>query len=415
MPKSPHVRALAVEEALRVVLEATPVLPAEEADLLEAPGRVLLEDIRADRDQPPFDKALMDGFAVVAADLVSAPRLLRVVDDIPAGSDPGRLRRVEPGSAARIMTGAPMPPGADAVLIVEESEPIPGDPGAVRARASVRPGDNLARRGDDLRRGDLLLVSGLRLAPAEIAVLAACGRPRVRVGGRPRVAVLATGDELVPPWTAPPPGGIRNSNGPLLLALARAAGAAARDLGIARDDPAALERAIAEGLRDDVLILSGGVSMGERDLVGAALRGLGTEILFEKVAIKPGRPFTFGRRGATLVFACPGNPVSCYVIFEVFARAALRRMMGFPRPERRPVRAVLASPIRQRPGRAGYYQARVRFADGRCEIEPVKTSGSADFSACARGNALAIAPADTAVLEAGAEIDVLLLDDFEDR
>jgi molybdopterin molybdotransferase len=415
MPKSPDVRALSVEEALRVVLEATPVLPAEEAGLPEAAGRVLREAIRADRDYPAFDKSLMDGWAVVAADLVSPPRVLEVAEEIPAGRDPAGLRPIVPGSASRIMTGAPLPPGADAVLIVEDSEPIAGDPATVRATAAVRPGDNLARRGADLRRGDVLLEPGRRIGAPEIAVLAACGRVRVSVGGRPRVAVLSTGDELAPPESDPPPGGIRNSNGPLLSALARAAGARTRDLGIARDDAAELERMIGEGLRDDALILSGGVSMGERDLVAGVLRALGVEILFEKVAIKPGRPFTFGRRGATLVFGCPGNPVSCHVVFEVFARPALRKMMGFPRPERRPVRAVLTAPVRQRPGRAGYHQARARFAGGGLEVEPVPTTGSADFAACARGNALAIAPADAAVLEAGFEIDVLLLDDHEDR
>jgi molybdopterin molybdotransferase len=413
--KKSGVVALGVTEALRSVLEAAPVLPDAEASSEEARGRILREPIHADRDAPPFDKSLMDGFAVLAADLEGAPRDLRLLGEIPAGTDPAALRRVEPGTCFRIMTGAPIPPGADAVLVVEESEPAPGDPARVRARSPVRAGDNLARRGADVRQGDALLREGDLIGPAEIAVLATCGRTRVRVGGRPRVAVLATGDELVEPSLEPPPGGIRNSNGPLLTSLAIEAGAEARDLGIAPDDPAALRSAMTRGLEHDVLILSGGVSMGERDLVAAALRDLGVSIRFEKVAIKPGRPFTFGTIGTTLVFGCPGNPVSAYVIFQVFARPALRRMQGFPRPVREPVRGVLLAPLRQRPGRAGYHQVRARFAEGRLVVEGLATSGSADFAACARANALAIVPAETAALRAGDAVEVLLLDDHEDR
>lgn len=413
--KKSGVAALSVSEALCSVLEAAPVLPEATVSFAESRGRILRETIRADRDAPPFDKSLMDGFAVNAGDLRSAPVTLTVLGEIPAGTDPAALRRVEPGTCFRIMTGAPIPPGADAVLIVEESGPVPGDPARVQARSAVRPGDNLARRGAEVRGGETLLEEGDLIGPAEIAVLAACGRTRLRVGGRPRVAILATGDELVPPASAPPPGGIRNSNGPLLNALALEAGAEARDLGIAPDDPAALRAAITRGLEDDVLILSGGVSMGEHDLVAAALRELGVSIRFEKVAIKPGRPFTFGTRGGTLVFGCPGNPVSAHVIFQVFARPALRRMQGFPRPLRQPVRGVLLGPLRQRPGRAGYHQARARFAEGRLVVEILPTSGSADFVSCARANALAVVPAETEALHAGDAVEVLLLDAHEDR
>ncbi len=406
---------LTVEEALAIVLQTTPVLPAEEVPYAEAAGRVLQEEIRADRDYPPFDKAMMDGYAVVAADLDRPPRDLAVIEEIPAGADPARLRRVERGSAARIMTGAPMPPGADAVLVAEETETLPGRPERMRAKAGVRPGENLARRGEDVRAGTILLAPGEFIGPGEIGVLASCGATRVRVGGRPRAAILATGDELVPPEAIPAGGRIRNSNGPLLRALLRRNGIEALDLGIAPDEPAGLRTFLERGLDADLFLLSGGVSMGVYDLVEQGLRDLGVEILFERVAIKPGRPFTFGRRGGTLVFGCPGNPVSTYVIFQIFARAALRKMAGFPDPGPRQVRGVLETPVRQRAGRAGYAQARAAWQGDRYVVTVLPTSGSADFVSCARGNALAILPPAAAALPAGASIDLILLDDDRDR
>ena len=408
-------RPLPVDQALALVLQASPILPPEEIPFAESLGRVLQEEVRADHDYPDFDKALMDGYAVAAADLKETPRLLRILEEIPAGRDPAGLRRLEPGSASRIMTGAPVPPGADAVLIVEETEEAPGDPGSIRARGAVRPGENLARHGTDVRAGEVLLAPGDFVGPGEIGVLAACGRPRVRVGGRPRLTVLATGDELVDPGQDPGPGRIRNSNGPMLAALARRAGAEVRAPGIVRDEEAALRSAIERGLEGDALVLSGGVSMGRYDLVAQALRAAGVEILFDRVAIKPGRPFTFGRRGPALVFGCPGNPASAYVIFQIFARAALRKMMGFRDPTARPLRGTLLNPLRQRPGRAGYHQAVARWDGSRYAVEVLPTSGSADFVSCARGNALALVPAEAEALGAGDTVDVILLDDHVDR
>ena len=406
---------LAVERAMSIVLEATPVLPFEQVRMDDALGRRLQEEIRADHDYPEFDKSLMDGYAVIAADTQREPRSLRVLQEIPAGMDPANLRPVVPGNASRIMTGAPIPPGADAVLIVEETKKVEGDPQTVRPMSAVQPGASVARRGADVRSGALLLHVGDFIGPGEIGVLAACGRTRVRTGGRPRLAVLATGDELVEPEYPPGPGQIRNSNGPVLHALALRAGAVARTLGIAPDEESRLRLMIEDGLRDDVLVLSGGVSMGTHDLVGAALRSLGVEILFDKVAIKPGKPFTFGRRGRTLIFGCPGNPVSTYVIFQVFVRAALRRMTGSPNPIPAPVRGVLKSPVRQRPGRAGYYQARATWIGAGYDVEILPTSGSADFVSCARGNALAIVPSGVASLAAGESVEVLLLEDSTER
>src|SRR3989442_14183414 len=329
--------------------------------------------------------------------------------------DPATLRPVVPGHASRIMTGAPIPPGADAVLIVEETENVEGDPEAMRPKSAVQPGASIARRGADVRAGEILLHAGYYIGPGELGVLAACGRTRVTAGGRPRLAIITTGDELVEPDHPPGPGRIRNSNGPVRRAVVQRAAGVARTLGIAPDDETRLRLMIEDGLRDDVLVLSGGVSMGTHDLVGAALRSLGVEILFDKVAIKPGKPFTFGRRGRTLVFGCPGNPVSTYVIFQVFARAALRRMMGSAHPAPATVGGVLKSPVRQRPGRAGYSQPRVTWIGAGYAVEILPTSGSADFVSCARGNALAIVPSGVASLAAGESVEVLLLEDPAER
>lgn len=414
---------LPVDEALRRVLGVSAPLASEEIPFDRALGRVLREEVRAAHDYPLFDRSLMDGFAVIAADLESVPRTLRVGQDIPAGTDPDSLRTVESGTAARIMTGAPLPPGADAVLIVEETKEVAEDEAAVRALSAVPAGANLARRGDDVGHGELLLAEGDFLGPGEIGVLAATGRTRVRVSRRPRVAVLSTGDELVEPHRDPRPGQIRNSNGPLLAALCRRAGAEATPLGIAPDDEPALRAAIEKGLGHDALLLSGGVSMGTRDLVGAALQSLGVEVLFERVAIKPGKPFTFGHRGSTMVFGCPGNPVSSYVIFQVFVRPALHRLLALSgereedpgRPGQGVVRAVLRDGVRQKPWRTGYYQAEARWDGERYQVAVLRSSGSADFVSCARGNALAIVPTGTTSVKAGEMIDVLLLDDDRER
>jgi len=403
-----------VESALERLLGATPVLAQETAPLGVAAGRILAEEVHADADVPAFDKALMDGFAVRSADLAGGARDLLVVQEIPAGTDPAALAALTAGTAARIMTGAPLPPGADAVVPVEETSPATGNREAVRC-ATVGPGDHRALRGADVRCGDTLLAAGDFIGAAEVAVLAACGRAAVRVGGRPRVAVLATGDELVPPGVRPTPGRLRNSNGPMLLALAGRAGASITDLGIAPDDPARLRAAMERGLDSDLLLVSGGVSMGARDYVTPTLRELGAEVLFDRVAIRPGKPFTAARRGRSVVCACPGNPASSYVIFQVFARAVLRRMAGHRQPGPTLVRGVLAAPARQRPGRAGYWQARAALVDGRLSAEILPTSGSADIVACARANALVVLPAGTGACAAGDAVDLLLIDDMFDR
>jgi molybdopterin molybdotransferase len=398
-----------VEEALEIVLREVRALPTEEVPLEDAPGRVLAADIRSDRDMPPFDRAAMDGYAVRAADVGSAPVTLAVTGEVPAGAWPER--ELGPGEAIRIMTGAPVPRGATAVQQVEKTRAIEGG-GKVEILAPVAEAANVAPRGSEVRRGDLVLGSGRVIAPAAVAVLASTGHARVPVARRPQVAVLVTGDEIVDVAAVPGPAQIRNSNGPAVAAQARRAGAQVRSLGVAPDRAAATAKAVGEGLTSDLLIVSGGVSVGDYDLVEPGLEEHGVELLFTKVAIKPGAPLVFGRRGRTLVFGLPGNPVSAQVTFEVFVRAALLRMQGARVVSRPWVEVELQGPLTNRSGRKAHAPARVRFVDGRFVAEPVRSMGSGDLVAHSRANALVALEAGRIETKPGETAPAMLLDGF---
>jgi len=404
--KNPAEAPIAVEEALEIVLRETAVLPLEEVTLASALDRVLCEEIAADADQPPFAKAMMDGFAVRSSDLASVPATLEVVEEIPAGRMPSRP--LSSGQASRIMTGAPLPDGSDAVQMVEKTQPS-AQGRRVVILEKVAPGANVAARGQQLIAGQKVLSSGDRLTPARLGVLASVGRAAVKVRRRARVAVVPTGDELVECGTIPGPGQIRNSNSPALVASARLLGAEAEGLGIVRDEMQALSRSITHGLRSDLLLLSGGVSMGEFDLVEKALEEAGVEIYFRKVAIRPGKPAVFGRKGSCLVFGLPGNPVSSLVVFEVFVTAALRKMQGMPDPLSRTWSAILEEPVSQRPGRTAYLPGSLRFGEDGARIRPIATTGSADLPAYSRANALYVLPSDREHFEAEEKVRVLPL------
>lgn len=402
---------VSVEGALAIVLETTPLLPAEEVTLDAALGRVLAEDVATDVDLPPFDRSAMDGFALRAEDVAAAPVSLEVVGMLPAGrSHPSPLG---PGQALQIMTGAPVPEGADAVQQVERTRTP--EAGRVEVLVAVAAGANVARRGSEVRAGDVVLRAGVSIDPATVSVLASVGKARVRVGGRPRLAALVTGDELVDAAQRPGPAGIRDSNGPAVLAQARCAGAEATWLGRVGDDASAIEAALAAGLRCDVLVVSGGVSAGAFDLVEAAFARLGVEVLFDRIALKPGAPMVFGRRGATLVFGLPGNPVSAQVTFDLYVRSALRRMQGARVVTRPCVEVELLGPLRNRSGRQAHLPARVRSADGRLVAEPIRSLGSADVVAHARANALLVMAADRAEALAGERVPARLLGNFLER
>ena len=373
------------QEALRIVLEKSPRLEAVEVPLPEADGAVLDESVASDSDLPPFDKSAMDGYAVRSADLARLPVELRVAEELPAGTAP--TRPIQGGSCAKIMTGAPVPAGADRVVKVEDTEALPD--GRIRI-LRTDPGRNICARGEDVRKGETVLEVGRVLRPPEIGLLASVGRERVRIVRRPTVAVLATGDELVSVSTVPGPGRIRDANSWSLLACCRRAGVGAESLGVARDTEADLREKIARGLERDVLLVSGGVSVGEWDLVPKVLRDLGVTIHFATVRMKPGKPTLFATHGRGLVFGLPGNPVSTIVGFHLFVLPALRRMMGWADPAPPTVAATLAGETRVRGNRKAFVPAVLRREGKTWAAEVIETRGSADLVGFSRADALVV-------------------------
>jgi molybdopterin molybdotransferase len=397
-----------IDEAQQIIAIHTQPLSAEEVDALTALGRVLAEDVFAPENQPDVPKAAVDGYALLAAD-GAAPR--RVLGELTAGGA-GQVT-LAPGMAARIMTGAPLPPGADAVIMVEQTEEHDG---VMQVAHALQAGDSVHVVGQDIARGELVLPRGMVLGAAEIGLLATLGRVRIHVYRRPVVAVLATGDEVYEPDVAPGAGGIRDSNRYALMAAAREAGCETISLGIARADAGVQRAAIGAGLqRADVLLTSGGVSMGTRDLIKSLLAELGT-VHFGRIAFKPGKPTTFAtveRANGTatstaLVFGLPGYPVSSLVSFEVFVRPALRRLQGDAHPERARVRIVLDDAIQAPPDRPEYQRAIVAWEGGRLIARGTGALGSSRLLSLRGANALLLVPGDGRAYPAGAELDALL-------
>lgn len=394
---------ISVAEAIRIVEQQTEPLPAQTLALEDALARVLAEDVIADSDLPPFDRAQMDGYALLAADTLNVPVQLRVVGEAAAGR--GWHEKLKPGEAVRIMTGAPVPDGADSVQKIEVTSEST-DAGTVSIDERTRPGQFIVKRASEIRAGETMLRAGETINAAALAALASFGYARVKVGARPRVAVLATGTELVPVGEQPGPDQIRDSNSFSLGAYAELAGAIVERLPLAGDDPDLLQREIkAAAERSDALILSGGVSMGVYDFTKTALRALGAEIFFERVALRPGKPTVFARLGRTLIFGLPGNPVSVSVTFNLFARTALRAMQNCTESALVEEWAVLARNVRGASERASYLPAQLRTnEDGQLMAEPLKWGGSSDFVAFARATALIIVPTGVEGFEAGAKV-----------
>jgi molybdopterin molybdotransferase len=394
---------ISVAEAIRIVEEQTERLPFETVALGRALARVLAEDVTADSDLPPFDRAQMDGYALLSSDTANVPVSLRVAGEAAAGR--GWHQQLKPGEAVRIMTGAPVPTGADSVQKVEVTSEDAGA-GTVTIAEATRPGQFIVKRASEIKAGATMLRAGEQINAAMMAALASFGYAEVKVGGRPRVAVLATGTELVPVMEQPGADQIRDSNSFSLGAYAELAGALVERLPLAGDDSALLQREIeAAAARSDVLILSGGVSMGIYDFTKTALRELGAEIFFERVALRPGKPTVFARLGRTLVFGLPGNPVSVSVTFNLFARTALRAMQGCSERTLVEEWAVLSRGVKGTTERDSYLPAQLRTnEDGQLLAEPLKWGGSSDFVAFARATALVIVPANVAGVEAGTSI-----------
>jgi molybdopterin molybdotransferase len=399
---------LSVAGAQAVVGQHARPLPPELAPLTAATlGLVLAEDVASDIDMPPYDKALMDGFAVRSSDLPAGRGVLTISDEITAGQMPHSP--LAPGQAARIMTGAPLPVGADAVVMIERAQALDGNQVHLDDEA-VTPGRNILAKGREIRRGDVVLRKGSLLRPQEFGILSSVGRSAVNVHPRPEVALLSTGDEVVEPSQMPGPGQIRNSNGPMLLAQIYQAGASPRFLGIAHDRSESLGPLMEDGLRSSVLVLSGGVSAGKRDLVPDVLQELGVQAHFHKVEMKPGKPVLFGTRGSTLVFGLPGNPVSALVAFELFVRPALRRLLGHRNPGPQLIAAALAEDFAYRTDRPTYHPAHLEDGDKGWCVRPVPWFGSADLRALALANALVLFPPGSQSHRRGQVFSVLALD-----
>ncbi|HKC64817.1 MAG TPA: gephyrin-like molybdotransferase Glp [Pyrinomonadaceae bacterium] len=397
---------ISVSEAIGIIKSQAQPLPAERVALVDALGRVLAEDIVADSDLPPFDRAQMDGFAVRSADTERVPVRLRIVGESAAGR--GWRERLNAGEAVRIMTGAPVPIGADSVQKVEVTRESDG---VVEIDESTQPGQHIVSRASEIRENETVLSAGEEINAAKMAVLASFGYAEVLVGKRPHVAVIATGTELVNVNEKPGADQIRDSNSYSLSSYAQLAGATAERLPLAGDDPELLKRAIADAAScSDVLILSGGVSMGVYDFTKTALRALDAEIFFERVSLRPGKPTVFARLGRTLVFGLPGNPVSVSVTFNLFARTALRVMQGCFDSEMKEEWAVLSRGVKGAIERASYLPARLETSeDGRLLAQPLKWGGSSDFVAFARATALIIVPEGVRFVDAGERVRIVHL------
>lgn len=399
------------EEARAHVLERVPLLAPTEVLLADAVGCVTAEAVTASDPIPSFDNTAMDGYALRAADVTEAdegaPAGLEVIGTLAAGS--GERPEVGAGQAVRIMTGAPVPPGADAIVMVELTE-RDGEDG-VLVRAAVPEGNHIRRIGEDVHPGDVVVTEGTVLTPAHIGVLASVGREGVTVRRPPRVGVLSTGDELV---TAPAPlafGQIRDSNRPMLLAEVAASGFEAVNIGTVADDEALITSTIAEAATTcDAIVTSGGVSVGDFDLMKQVLDNLG-DMRWMQIAIRPAKPFAFGLVEGTPVFGLPGNPVSSLVSFELFARPALRSMMGHPQLDRTRVQAVADAAFGRRPdGKTHFVRVVASYRDGAVHIAPVGGQGSHHLSAMASANALAVVPDGDGVAE-GDLLTVIPLDE----
>lgn len=400
---------LDVADALAEVLaHAKPLAPELTAITPAALGQVLAADVPADRDSPPFAKSLRDGYAVRSADCDSPNAELKVIEEVQAGKMP--TRTVGAGEAVRIFTGAPVPDGADAIVMQEYTQPLDG--GRVKITDPVvKPRQYVFERGTEMRAGATVLKASTVINPAAIGVLASVGKAEAPAHPLPRVGVVVTGDELIEAGQELKPGQIRNSNGPMLSALATRGGGRPHYLGIARDDRTATRTLIAKGIEEsDVLLIAGGVSVGDYDLVPGALRELGVTIHFRQIRIKPGKPLLFGTTpNGKLVFGLPGNPVSSLVSFELFVRPAIRILGGHAQAGPRTIRLPVAESIAETNDRPTYRPARLDQTETGWSVRPLPWSGAPDLLGTQPADALLALPAGDTRVDRGAIMDVVLL------
>ena len=400
-----------VDQHLADILSTNEPIAPLDLQLLDAHGCLLAEAVTSEVDLPPFDNSSMDGYAVRVADVAGAsqesPAKLPVVGDIAAGSQVAYT--VQPGLSVRIMTGAPVPTGADAVVPLEWTD---GGLAGVAINQPAAAGANIRRRGEDVRVGDLVLDVGTRLGPGQLGLLAAVGRDRVKVRPRPRVVILSTGSELVEPGSPTSSGQIHESNSYILTTAAREAGAIAFRVGIVKDDPRELLDTIEDQLiRADLVMTSGGVSVGAYDVVKEVLSRLGT-VTFEQIAMQPGKPQGFGTVGpdSTPIITLPGNPVSAFVSFEVFVRPMIRRMLGVTPLERPVVSAKCLGELTSPAGRRQYARGWLDVKDGHYIVTPIGGQGSHLVGDLAHSNSLIVVPEDVTRVPDGAGVDVMVLE-----
>lgn len=400
---------ITVEEALDKILCHIRPLGSEKVSLLEALRRVIAEDIHANRDVPPLDNSGMDGYAVKNLDIKNSskdhPVRLKVVEDLPAGSISTKtLRR---GQAIRIMTGAPIPKGANTIIPVEETEK---EEGFVSIFKAVSSGEHIRRAGEDVKKGDLVVSVGDLIRPAEVGMLASLGRSFISVYQKPLVAILCTGEELVDVDGDLDEVKIVSSNSYTLAAQVRDCGAIPIQLGIAKDRREEIREKLRQGIRADVLISSGGVSVGDYDFVKDALNDLGVKMVFWRVAMKPGKPLAFGTIRRKPVFGLPGNPVSSMVSFEQFVRPSLLKMMGHRHLFRPTVEAILKEDIHKEPGRRHFIRSSVSFEKDHYFATTTGAQGSGILRSMVRANGLIVIPEDREIVKAGEKVKVQLLD-----
>jgi molybdopterin molybdotransferase len=416
VPVSPTI--LTFEDARHTVEHHAAQLPrpaTEPVDLLAAYGRVLADPVLADRDMPPFPRSTRDGYALHSSCLSQLPAVFEIIGEIKAGERIDRIpSRIELGQAASIMTGAPVPPGADAVVMVEYTRL---DGNTAEVTRAVQPGENVVPRGAEARQGSTLLPSGIRLQEADIALAASVGKSRLEVYRRPRIAILSTGDEIVGVAAQPGPTQIRNSNSYSLAVQVLRAGGQPLLLPIAPDELARLQQLIEQGLDSDLLLMTGGVSMGRYDLVEQVLTEMGAKFYFTGALIQPGRPVVFGRCGAgtaarerqeTYFFGLPGNPISTMVTFELFARPIIEGLSGQSRKKLTFVHARLRSEIKVKPGLTRFLPAILSGEFDDATVELVPWQGSGDIAATARSNCFAVIGATRAHISAGEWLPVLI-------
>ncbi|MCX5854361.1 MAG: molybdopterin molybdotransferase MoeA [Deltaproteobacteria bacterium] len=400
---------ISVEEALTRILEAIFPLPLEKVNILDALGRVIGEDVHASRNIPPKDNSAMDGYAVRWQDTFGAtqkhPALLTVIEDIPAGAIPHKS--VGPGEASRIMTGAPVPDGADAIIKMEDTEK---DGQKVRIFTAAHQGLDIRNAGEDVHEGEKVIHRGDVVRPAEIGMLAALGRSFISVHQRPVVAVLATGDELVDIDESPTPWQIVSSNSYSIAAQISECGGIPLQIGIAKDTREDLVAKFKAALRADLIISSGGVSVGDYDLVKDIMKEVGNNMQFWQVAMRPGKPLAFGSLEGIPIFGLPGNPVSSMVSFEQFVRPSILKMTGHKNLFRKTVKATLKEDITKKEGTRHFIRAKVDYENGQYTVSTTGEQGSGILKSMVRANGLIVLPEDATSVKAGGKVAVQLID-----